>query len=269
MEAKESGKSRKWYYTLARVILFYICSIAVLIFTSIFTKNVSAKIADQLSILCATILTFILVLIFTHWEKLKLKDVGIIPGRKSTMRFFTGFSAGLLMAVIQALIVLGFGHFQLKLVPKITIAEIFLLLLLYLFVACREELVFRSYSLRSLGYSLTPIIALIIITVIFILEHVVSGMTWKMAMLGSGAGGILFGLAALKTKGIALPVGLHSAWNFGQWSLGFKNKPGIWEAIIDKGYETKVENIGLAAFLFVTALAIAGVFIFYKKEKLL
>src|SRR6478736_9821146 len=187
MEAKESGKSRKWYYTLARVILFYICSIAVLIFTSIFTKNVSAKIADQLSILCATILTFILVLIFTHWEKLKLKDVGIIPGRKSTMRFFTGFSAGLLMAVIQALIALGFGHFQLKLVPKITIAEIFLPLLLYLFVACREELVFRSYSLRSLGYSLTPIIALIIITVIFILEHVVSGMTWKMAMLGSGA----------------------------------------------------------------------------------
>jgi len=185
------------------------------------------------------------------------------------MRFFTGFSAGLLMAVIQALIVLGFGHLQLKLVPKITIAEIFLTLLLYLFVAGREELVFRSYSLRSLGYSLTPIIALIIITVIFILEHVVSGMTWKMAMLGSGAGGILFGLAALKTKGIALPVGLHSAWNFGQWSLGFKNKPGIWEAIIDKGYETKVENIGLAAFLFVTALAIAGVFIFYKKEKLL
>ena len=76
-------------------------------------------------------------------------------------------------------------------------------------------------------------------------------------------------VAALKTKGIALPVGLHSAWNFGQWSLGFKNKPGIWEAIIDKGYETKVENIGLAAFLFVIALAIAGVFIFYKKEKLL
>ena len=67
-------------------------------------------------------------------------------------------------------------------------------------MACREELVFRSYSLRSLGYSLTPIIALIIITVIFILEHVVSGMTWKMAMLGSGAGGILFGFSSVENK---------------------------------------------------------------------
>jgi len=103
MEAKESGKSRKWYYKLARVILFYICSIAVLIFTSIFTKNVSAKIADQLSILCATILTFILVLIFTHWEKLKLKDVGIIPGAAGTaiasgLVYFLGWLVGWVVA---------------------------------------------------------------------------------------------------------------------------------------------------------------------------
>jgi len=268
MAIKESSKNTKWYYTLTRVILFYACSIVVLISTSILTKNMSAKMADILSILLATIFTFILVLIFVRWEKLSLKSVGITSGRRSASRFFIGYAVGILMAVTQALIVLRFGHFQLNRVPKITTTEILSPLLLYFLVASREELVFRSYSLRSLNYSLTPALALLIMTAIFIFEHVVSGITWKMALLGSGAGGILFGLAALKTKGLALPLGLHSAWNFGQWSLGFKNEPGIWEAVVEKGFETRVQNIGLTAFLFVMGLAIAGVCIFYKRERL-
>ena len=44
-------------------------------------------------------------------------------------------------------------------------------------------------------------------------------------------------------KGIAFPVGLHAAWNFGQWIFGFKNVPGIWEAIVEKGYGPEVMNI--------------------------
>src|SRR4051812_17004818 len=91
---------------------------------------------------------------------------------------------------------------------------------------------------------------------IFILEHIASGMTLKMAITGSGSGGVLFGLSALKTKGLALPLGLHSAWNFGQWSMGFKNKPGIWATVVEKGYETRTEHIGLAAFVLVMVLAI-------------
>lgn len=34
-------------------------------------------------------------------------------------------------------------------------------------------------------------------------------MSWKMAIIGSGFGGLLFGIAALRTKGLALPIGLH------------------------------------------------------------
>jgi membrane protease YdiL (CAAX protease family) len=268
MTTETRDMSKKWYQILARVLFFYICSVIILAFFSGLTKNISAKIADQLSILSAAVLTFLLVLIFTRWGKLNLNDVGIIPSRKSASRFFIGYSIGLLMAIIQALIVLSFGHFRLSLIPQISVMEILLPLLLYFLIACREELVFRSYSLRSLNYALGPPLALIIITIIFILEHIVSGMTWEMAIIGSGSGGILFGLAALKTKGLALPMGLHSAWNFGQWSLGFKNKSGIWKAIIEKGYESKVENIGLAAFIFVMALAITGISIYYKNESL-
>lgn len=268
MKIDNQKVSRKWYYTLTRVLLFYFCSVIILVFLSALTKNVSQKIADQLSILSAAVLTLLLILIFTRWEKLRLNNVGIIPGRKSIPRFFAGYIIGLLMAIAQALIVLSFGHLQLSLVPKPEVMGIVLPLLLYLLIACREELVFRSYALRSLNYSMGPALALTIITIIFILEHVVAGMSWKMAIIGSGTGGILFGVAALKTKGLALPLGLHSAWNFGQWSLGFKNKPGIWESVVEKGYELKTENIGLGAFIFVMALTIIGISIFYKRDSL-
>ena len=223
---------------------------------------------DHLSILSATILTFLLILLFLKWEKLKAHDVGIISGKYSISRFVSGYIIGFGMAASQALIVLMYGHFQLKLVPEISIAQILSPLLLYFFVACREELAFRSYSLRSLNISLGPVLALTIIGIIFIIEHVAGGMTWKMAILGSGAGAILFGVAALKTKGLALSLGLHSAWNFGQWTFGFKNGKGIWQAVVEKGYESEIENVGLTAFLLVMGIAIAGVLIYYRNNKL-
>ena len=258
----------KWFYTLGRVVLFFVFSVTILAFCSSLTKNISVKFTNHLSILSATILTFILILFFLKWEKLKLYDVGIIPGKYSISRFLCGYMVGFCMAVSQALIVLMYGHFQLKVVPEISFIDIFSPLLLYFFIACREELAFRSYSLRSLNISLGPIFALTIIGIIFIVEHVAGGMTWEMAILGSGAGAILFGVSALKTKGLALSLGLHSAWNFGQWTFGFKNKPGIWEAVVEKGYESEIENVGLTAFIFVMGIAITGICFYYRKSKL-
>lgn len=258
----------KPFYTVGRVLIFSLCCVFILIFCSILTRNLSSKIIDHSSISLATLLTFLLILLFLKREKLKLSDVGIIPGKYSFSRFIFGYILGFAMAAVQALIVLSYGHFELKLVPNIALLDIFLPLFLYLVIACREELAFRSYSLRSLNTSLGSVWALTIIGVIFIVEHVAGGMTWKMAVLGSGVGAILFGISALKTKGLALPLGLHSAWNFGQWIFGFKNKPGIWEAVVEKGYEGEVENVGLVAFIIVMLTTIVGIFIYYRKSNL-
>jgi len=268
MTVKGANKNQRWY-TLARVILFYACTLLVFILADILSKSAEADIAGQLSMFIATGLTFFLILIFTRWEKLKLKDVGIVPNKKSAPRFSIGFVIGLLMAIMQVMIVLSFGHIQLNLVPEMPIAEIVLTLLLFILAGAREELVFRSYFLRSLSYSMSPFLALVIMTAIFSIEHLVAGYTWQNGILGSGIGAILFGLAALKTKGLALPLGLHIAWNFGQWSLGFKGRSGIWEVIVERGFDSYVQNIGMGAYLFVMGLAITGVCIFYKKEKLL
>ena len=266
MTIDKSKFRRKQVLTLVRVLFFYLCSLLVLMFTSRLTKSIAPELADLSSLVLASVLTFLLVYLFTRWQKLRLNDVGLVPGKSTIQRFVVGYVIGLSMAVIQALTVFGFGHLQLTIVPNITAQQIILPLSLYLFVACREELVFRSYSLRSLDYSFSSAVALLSITVIFVLEHVVAGMTWKMAAIGSGLGGILFGLSALKTKGLALPLGLHGAWNFGQWMVGFKNKAGVWTAVVEKGYERETENVSLVAFSLVMLLAITGIVLFYKRK---
>jgi membrane protease YdiL (CAAX protease family) len=252
--------------TLARVLFFYCCSLAILMLTSRLTRNLPAKFTDLSSVLLATVLTFLLVFGFTRWQRLRLIDVGVMAGRATIQRFIVGYIIGLSMAVIQVSIVCSFGHLRLKYVLGITAPEVLLSFVLYLFVACREELVFRSYLLRGLSYTYSSTVAMLIMIALFVVEHIMAGMSWKTAVIGSGLGGVLFGLAALKTRGLALPFGLHSAWNFGQWMAGFKNNEGVWKAIVDKGYEKQTENIGLGAFILVMAFAITAVILFYKRK---
>lgn len=266
MTVAKSKVSKKQVFTLFRVLFFYLCTLLVLMFTSRLTKTLSTELADLSSVVLASVLTILLVYLFTRWEKRRLVDVGVVPGKSTIRRFVVGYLIGLSMAGIQAFAVLAYGHLHLTIVQDLTAQQIILPLALYFFVACREELAFRSYSLRSLDFSFSSTVALLFITVIFVMEHVVAGMTWKMAVIGSGLGGILFGLAALKTRGLALPIGVHSAWNFGQWGVGFKNKPGIWNAVVDKSYEKETENVSLAAFIFVMLLAIIGIALFYKRK---
>jgi membrane protease YdiL (CAAX protease family) len=249
-----------------RVLSFYILCTLFFIAATASTTNVAPGLKDHLSMVLAIAATFLVILLFCRIEKMRLKASEVVPGRSSILRFLCGYFIGLSMAFAQAFMVMGFGHFHLKLVVNLTIVPILSSFLLFLLAALREELVFRSYALTSLTTSLGSAAGLSIIAVLFILEHVAAGMPPGMAIAGSGMGGLLFGYAALKTKGLALPLGLHSAWNFGQWMLGFKGRPGIWQAETDSAFISHVQNIGLAAFVLVTAVSMVGLHFFYKSK---
>ncbi len=252
MENSNPNFRKEKVQTFSKVLLFYVCTIIILISASQFTKELSKPKGDLLSIFIAVLATFFLTFLFV----IKLSDIGLKPGIITLKRLFFGFIIGLLLAVLQALIVMAFGHLKLIMTSGFNWGTIVFSLFFYLLIAVREELVFRSYLLRTLDNKFKATFALSVMIILFILEHIVSGMSWKMAIVGSGLGGLLFGVAALKTKGIALPIGLHTAWNFGQWMTGFKNQSGIWNAVVDKGYEIQTENIGLAAFVLVMVSAI-------------
>lgn len=262
-------KSKNWKYTLIRILLFIICSIIFHVLGEILTKGLPKPYSGILHGIIAVIGVFGITILFSRWEKITLFEIGLVPHRKTIKRFAYGFVIGLVLALTYALVVVYFTQSKLVLVPSLPTSSILFTFLLYFVFSLREELAFRAYPLRTLAYSIGSWKAQIIIALIFAIEHMAGGYTFVEAFLGSAVGAILFGIAALKTKGIALPVGLHFAWNFGLWCVGFKNEPGIWEYIIGNESDSTNEVIGYSIYVLVMGLAILGFYLYRPKNSAL
>lgn len=256
----------KLLYKFIRVLLFYVLSI--LIFATIAGITKKSIYPNHISILVSTFLTLILVVIFTKWDKLTFQEIGVKFKCHSVLRFCCGFLIGFLMVLIQVAIVSNFAQVKFSISGNFSSLSVVSSLILYFLIACREELVFRSYALRNLANVIKPLYALIIITTIFILEHVIAGVSWKMSIIGSGFGGVLFGISALKTKGLALPLGLHFAWNFTQWLLGFKDNTGLWREIVENSNNQYAENVALIGFMVAMSIGISGILIYYRRKSI-
>ncbi len=252
--------------TIFRVVLFCLLCAVVLAITSGLFKNVPSEWNQHLMLVVAIIITYALTLLFTKWEKIPLKNVGVVAGKSTLKKVLIGFAIGLIMTALQPVFVLLLGHYKMVQSYPFSPRPIFFYLTLYILVAIREELAFRGYPLFSLNYKLGLWASQLIIFVIFSLEHVVGGMTWVQAFAGAGTGALLFGFAALRTNGIALPIGLHAAWNFGQWCWGFKNERGILQGVADKGFEEVVNRNAWISYLLIMIIFIA-IFYFYTPRK--
>lgn len=247
--------------TLLRVLLFCMLCALILVMGSALLKNWKNPWADLSLGAFAAVASFLLSIPFAKWEKLSLGQIGIVPGKATLSKMAIGFLIGLFIASLHLSLVLIFGHISL-INTTLSFKSVALSFLLYLILATREEIAFRGYALRSLSYRIGPWKAQLIIAVIFALEHMAGGFTWQQAFFGSGVGAALFGLAALRNKGIALPIGLHAAWNFGQWCFGLKNIAGIWQVSAGEGFEEKNEQIIMICYLIVMGLAIAAFFLY-------
>lgn len=102
-----------------------------------------------------------------------------------------------------------------------------------------EELLFRGYAFRKLVAAIGAPLALGISSVAFGLYHLLGSGNWGMGavftFLLPALGGLVFGFAALRTGGLALPIGLHLGGNWVQSSLfglgtGGSAVSGVWSA---------------------------------------
>ena len=260
---------RKRWRTIGRVLLFCLSCAIVLAVSSRYTKELSKPLSTIILASSSIAGAFVLTLLFTRWERLKLQQAGVIPGKRSIVHFATGFITGLFLVVLQVSLLLLTGHITLLRTSETTIGPIFLSFIIYLLLASREELAFRGYPLQSLNRTIGLWGAQIIVALIFVAEHMAGGMSWWQALLGTGTGSILFGMAAITTKGLAAPIGLHAAWNFGQWLFGFKEGPGVWHTIVDKGYNSQVELAGMISYLLVIGSAIVAFYYYGKSKKII
>lgn len=81
------------------------------------------------------------------------------------------------------------------------------------------------------------------------------------ALLGASIGSLLFGMASIATRGLAVPIGIHAAWNFGQWVIGFRELPGLWRPIIEDGYTAHVNHALFAGYWIVF---VGGIALFWR-----
>ena len=240
--------------------MFFVACAAVLAFTAPIAQRFAGKQFELFLGTVTSIATFALTAIFIRWEGLQLSDVGARPNAGSPGRLALGFLIGLLIIAAWAGISLAAGQIHWVWANDTDALSIAISLLAYLSLACREELAFRGYPLRLVNRRFGVWPAQLFIAMMFALEHKLAGATWVDAFLGSGVGSLLFGMAAIATRGLAVPIGVHAAWNLGHWALGLKGSPGIWRAVVDEQHR---RGAGFVAIFIYDAVILAATFAFW------
>jgi hypothetical protein len=127
----------------------------------------------------------------------------------------------------------------------------------------------RGYALLRLKRFFGVWGAQIIVALAFAAEHMAGGLPLSRALLGAGVGWLMFGMAAITTRGLAVPICLHAAWNFGDWILGGKGWPGFWQVVVEEGQQRRAQFVGTVGYLAVMSLATIAFWIWYRwKTKL-
>src|SRR5277367_105335 len=109
----EKTTNKRWQYTLCRVLLFCLGCAGILAVSSGYTKEISKPWSTIILASFSILGTWGLTLIFVHWEKLKLSDAGVVPGKSSAVHFVAGFVIGLFLVVLQITLLLITGHIKL------------------------------------------------------------------------------------------------------------------------------------------------------------
>lgn len=199
--------------------------------------------------------TLALTILFAYLNGLKLVDVGVSLNRLTLRQLMIGFFLGFLLVALNTMIMYLAGHVRWVPSLQINLSEIIIMFIIYFSLSCREELSFRGYPLFRLESFWGLWAAQLITAGFFALEHIIGGANWGQALTGILAGSLLFGMAALATRSLALPIGLHAAWNFGDWLRGGKDTGGMLTPIVEAGYEEQVQIIGTISFVIVSGLA--------------
>ncbi len=187
----------------------------------------------------ASVLILLLTILIGRLARINLADCGIIPDRASLARFGAGLLFGAAIVLVYALVLTLFGSVRWIRNPEVPFTAGAAMFAAALALAWAEELAFRGFPLRYLSRTFHFWLAQALVAAAFILYHILLGWPLFPAIVGTGTGALLFGMAAIATRGLAVPTGIHGAWNFGSWTVGARETAGFWRAAGD----TQLANV--------------------------
>lgn len=168
---------------------------------------------------------FMGVSVISSWALLSVegrtfKNLHLVPVTKRHWIYWVGgILAGGLLLIITAILTLWMTKDGWRFNFHVSPAHVLIVFLGCFWSSIVQEFAFRGYPFQALLNKYGPWVAQWVTIVPFTLMHVHVGM--KLAeiatiFLTTGLGSLLFGLAFIKTRHLALPIGLHLGWNLTQ-----------------------------------------------------
>ncbi len=170
-------------------------------------------------------------LVLVSWAALRLEGrslahLGLRLDRRWAKELGQGLIAGLALITLTALMLRAVGGFHWEINATFTWRALVGGAWLYLLVAFNEEIAFRGYAFQRLVEGMGPWGTQLLMGALFGLVHLgnpairAAGPALKaVTTLNISLAAILLGLAYLRTRSLALPVGIHWAWNWAQGNL--------------------------------------------------
>jgi len=208
---------------IIKSLLFWFLFVALLYGLSILSALAPPHWSRYLQASLGILAGFSLIWIFLKIEKRTFRDIELVWDRSTLAKFLLGVLVGIAIFAVVLFILVNFTGLELKRSSNVITVQTWLPSLMFIIpFAFMEELVFRSYTLLKLEKAYGLFWAQIIVAIAFALYHVVAGWSWQVSFLGPFVWAFVFGLAAILSRGIALPTGIHAIFNFLQILTGLK-----------------------------------------------
>ena len=208
------------------------------------------------------------------FRKESAASVGWQLDRRWAREFAVGTLLGVGLMVLAAGLLWSIGAVTWELDPGRSFRAVSIGLLTFTLVAFWEENLFRGFVFQRLldGIGVWPTQA--ILALLFALSHWsnpgMHGVTKFWASLGIALAAVLLGLAYLRTRSLALPIGIHLGWNWFQGHiLGFSVSGNTQPGWIQPLFHGKAEWVSGGAFgpeasVFGVATLVLGIFLLWK-----
>lgn len=216
-------------HPIARLLLFWTIALAILMGTGLLKGFVPARWGGLAWGVSSSIALLLLIRFLTRRERGTLAAVGLRFNHGSSGRMLAGLLLGIgIYAITLLAISLILGPLQLVRAAAPPLDVVVVIVASTIALAAMEELAFRSYSLwtarSALGYWQTQVV----VAGAFGLLHLLYGWSLQTVVFGVIPSAVLFGVAAVTTRGLAWPLGLHTGINLARWLTGENGEQGFW-----------------------------------------
>jgi len=234
----QQGSVRSGWKVLGFIVLFITIGISFsLVARALHAPRLGMTLGVWISAAVVALASFICV----RLEGRSFRDLGFHLGPRWLGELLAGTLGGILLILVTALVVKGLGGFHWERTANVGLRPLLLSGLAFLGVGFNEELMSRGYPFQRLIEGAGPWVGQLVFAALFALMHWgnpgMHGATKAWATVNIALAAVLLGFCYLRTKSLALPIGLHLGWNWAQGSLlgfgvsGTTSTPGAWTPV--------------------------------------